>query len=79
MMKCKLCHLEIDEFIKWLFLEKRQIRRYECPLHGALHFRTMLPMFSGQQGGQDCRCLARTALLGRSLSPQKELETVKVG
>lgn len=31
-MFCKYCHAPIEELVKWLFREKRQVKRYECPV-----------------------------------------------
>lgn len=46
-MVCKLCGSTIEEYIKWLFREKRQVKRFECPVCGPLHFKTLLPLKGG--------------------------------
>lgn len=43
-MRCKFCHSEIIEFVKWLFHEKKQVRRFECPVCGPLDYRTLEPL-----------------------------------
>ena len=43
-MRCKFCHSEIAEYVKWLFHQKRQVKRFECPCCGPLHFKNLLPV-----------------------------------
>lgn len=38
MIICKLCGSTIVEYIKWDFLNERQIKRYECEVCGPLHY-----------------------------------------
>ncbi len=43
-MHCRFCHALIEEYAKWLFHAKRQVKKFVCPVCGPLHYRTLEPL-----------------------------------